>query len=448
MVDYAENRMTDTVAAIATPPGRGGVAIIRISGPLALEIGCSLTGRGYFEPRYAYYSPFLDAGGAAMDRGLTLYFPGPNSFTGEDILELHGHGSPVVLSQIMDRLRNMGIPEAGPGEFSRRAFLNGRLDLSQAEGIAALIDAETDEAARAAFRTLDGDLGKEARELAQGVQNLRVWVEGSLDFPDDDIQELDDGYAREWLENLLSRVEVLRNRIEGGIQLAKGGLVVLAGLPNAGKSSLLNALSGRESAIVTEKAGTTRDVLRERIQIEGIPVEIVDTAGLIDSPDQIEAEGVRRARSEMEKADLIVYLVDGLQGWQQADDQEWRRLPHGRTVVFRTKGDLTEGAEDWSSGTLSVHGAWGLQPLLDKVSDVLEDKGSTDSLGARERHRRVVEEVAEGLRLAEGILSQYGMGDLFAQEVAKAHDTLGAITGYMHTEDILDEVFSSFCVGK
>ena len=448
MVDYAENRMTDTVAAIATPPGRGGVGIIRISGPLALEIGCSLTGRGYFEPRYAYYSPFLDSGGAAMDHGLTLYFPGPNSFTGEDILELHSHGSPVVLSQIMARLRNMGIPEAGPGEFSRRAFLNGRLDLSQAEGIAALIDAETDEAARAAVRTLEGDLGKEARELAQGVQNLRVWVEGSLDFPDDDIQELDDGYAREWLENLLSRVEVLRNRIEGGIQLAKGGLVVLAGLPNAGKSSLLNALSGRESAIVTEKAGTTRDVLCERIQIEGIPVEIVDTAGLRESPDQIEAEGVRRARSEVEKADLIVYLVDGLQGWQQADDQEWRRLPHGRTVVFRTKGDLGEGAEDWSPGTLSVHGAWGLQPLLDKVSDVLEDKGSTDSLGARERHRRVVEEVAEGLRLAEGILSQYGMGDLFAQEVAKAHDTLGAITGYMHTEDILDEVFSSFCVGK
>lgn len=448
MVDHAQNRLGETITAIATPPGAGGVGIIRISGPEALYYGQKISHRSFFSPRFAHFCDFLDSSHKILDRGLAIHFPSPNSFTGEDVVELQVHGSPVVLREITREIKALGARDAYPGEFSQRAFLNGQLDLSQAEAIASLIEAETEEAARAAFRSLDGELGRESRRIAGQLKMLRAWVEGSLDFPEDDIQEFDDTSARDWLRGIRKEVVSLKARIERGLRLADGGLVVLAGLPNAGKSSLLNALSGRESAIVTEEAGTTRDILRERIQIGGIPVEVVDTAGLREGGDKVEAEGVRRARDEIAKADLIVYLVDGIRGWQSKDDWEWQKLPQDLTIVFHTKGDLASKKDEMSNGVLSVWEDDGLEPFLEEVSAKLGGIGDTDALGARERHRSVVKEVLAALETARDQLDNHGMGDLFAQEVVRAHEIMGEITGGTHTEDILDEIFSSFCVGK
>src|SRR5688572_2507701 len=329
----------DTIVAVATPPGRGGIGIVRVSGPAAAAIASGLLGRKPV-PRHATLVDFLDADGEAIDAGIALWFPGPESFTGEDVIELHGHGGPVVMDLLVARALELGARPARAGEFTERAFLNGKLDLAQAEAIADLIDAGSGQAARAALRTLAGDFSRESEELAAVVVQLRVFVEAAIDFPDEDIELLASEEVRMRLADIRERFRRIGRAATAGRALRDGLHVVIAGRPNAGKSSLLNALAGFDVAIVTDIPGTTRDVLRERIHVDGMPIHVVDTAGLRDSTDAIEAEGVRRARAEAARADLVLYVVDATAG---LDAAERAAMPaETATVIVWNKTDLPQ----------------------------------------------------------------------------------------------------------
>ncbi|MFB6261608.1 MAG: tRNA uridine-5-carboxymethylaminomethyl(34) synthesis GTPase MnmE, partial [Thiohalorhabdaceae bacterium] len=312
---------------------------MRVSGPLAKGIGSGVSGRRTFHPRYCHFATFRDANGQSLDEGLVIHFPGPHSYTGEDVVELQGHGGPAVMQGLLQAVLDAGAEMAEPGEFTRRAFLNDRLDLSQAEAVASLIEADHQTAARAAMRSLEGEFGRLVHGLAEELTELRTFVEGSLDFPDEDIDWLAEAGILERVDGLLDRLASVRQRAATGVRLGQGFQVVLAGRPNAGKSSLLNALSGRQSAIVTERAGTTRDILRESIEVGGFPVELMDTAGLRPTEDLVEQEGVRRARDLVSSCDLVIFLVDAEQGWTEADTQEWLALPENRNVVVWSKAD-------------------------------------------------------------------------------------------------------------
>ncbi|MFA9459242.1 tRNA uridine-5-carboxymethylaminomethyl(34) synthesis GTPase MnmE [Thiohalorhabdus methylotrophus] len=447
MVGDAEDRLSvRTIAAIATPPGRGGVGVVRISGPRALAVGRAVCGRSSLEPRHCHFTTFRDGQGRALDQGLSIYFPGPASFTGEDVVELHGHGGPAVLQSLLNAVLEEGAEMAGPGEFTRRAFLNDRMDLTQAEAVAELIEADSTAAARAAMRSLEGEFGRLVEELAQELVNLRIFVEGSLDFPDEDVDFLEEGRIRERLEGLVDRFARLRRRAASGVRLFEGFLVVLAGRPNAGKSSLLNRLAGRESAIVTERAGTTRDILRETVTIAGFPVELADTAGLRETEDLVEREGVRRARDLVERADLVVFLVDAQAGWTAEDAAEWERLPADRRLIVWTKADLATPPE--SANAISASGDPGIGALEDTLRGRLNVEGGGDALGARKRHLEILDRVGADLEAAYGTLEGYGSGDLVAQDLRRAHEGLGEITGRLHSDDLLGRIFATFCIGK
>lgn len=444
----------DTIAAQATPPGRGGVGIVRISGPKASECARVILGHCP-SPRYAEYLPFVDSEGEVVDEGLALYFPGPNSFTGEDVLELQGHGGPVVMDRLLAIVQQLGVRLARPGEFSERAFLNGKLDLAQAEAIADLIDASSEQAARSALRSLRGELSERVHELTERLTELRIYVESAIDFPEEEVDFLGDGEVASRLNGIQETLTAVQAAAQQGRLLREGMTVVLAGLPNAGKSSLLNALAGQESAIVTEIAGTTRDVLREEINLDGMPLHIIDTAGLRESADAVEQEGIRRAWREIEQADRLLLLVDDAQGVTEEEMAIVDRLPHGLTVtVIRNKCDLSgnlpvvQSSELGTEIRLSAKTGDGLALLRDHLKQSMGYQGTGEGgFMARRRHLDALGRAETNLKNGEQLLQQ-GAGELLAEELRLAQQALGEITGEVSSDDLLGRIFSSFCIGK
>lgn len=441
----------DTIAAIATPPGRGGVGIIRISGPLVVDIAFQLLNKP-LKPRFAQYAAFLDAQGCALDMGISLYFPAPASYTGEDVLELQGHGGSVVLDMVLRRVLGLGARLARPGEFTERAFLNDKLDLAQAEAVADLIEASTEQSVRSAQKSMQGLFSSQVNALVDELTELRIYVEAAIDFVDEEIDFLSDGIVENRLLFLLAKLQDIQKNARQGRLLRDGMTVVLAGKPNAGKSSLMNALAGHEAAIVTDVAGTTRDILRECIQVDGMPLHIVDTAGLTETDDVVEREGVRRAKAEITKADVVLHLVDS----QDLDNSMvLDGLPaQARIIKVFNKIDLSQRSPSISqteAGTeiyLSVKTGQGMDLLRQQLKQSVGFTESSESVFiARRRH---IEALDRAFTYVDKALQQLrvGAGELVAEDLRQAQDSLGEITGKLSSDDLLGKIFSSFCIGK
>jgi tRNA modification GTPase len=436
--------LRDTVAALATPPGRGGIGIVRVSGPAVPAIAAALLGK-LPRPRQAQLSAFRDARGERADEGIALYFPAPHSYTGEDVLELQGHGGPVVAQAVLAAVLDAGARLAEPGEFTRRAFLNGKLDLAQAEAVADLIDAASREAARSALRSLAGEFSAALGGLVAQLTELRALTEAMLDFPDDEVDSLhrDDAQAR--LARLRAALEDVLAKSRQGSLLRSGIHVVLAGRPNVGKSSLLNRLAGEERAIVTAVPGTTRDALRESIQIEGVPVVLVDTAGLRESQDEVERIGMARTRSELERADVVLVILEAGTMEEPAGP-----LPAAATrITVINKIDLLAGAAAGRQGEaiqVSAKTGAGLDALRAALLEAAgwNARGETVFL-ARERHLRALHAARGNLAAAA---TQDVAWEFFAEELRLAQETLGTITGRVSADDLLGEIFARFCIGK
>jgi tRNA modification GTPase len=452
----------DTIAAIATAPGRGGIGIVRLSGPRALEIGEQLC-PVKLKPRHALYCQFFEAPGkAALDSGIALFFPGPNSFTGEDVVELQGHGGPVVMDLLLKSCCHLGARLARAGEFSERAYLNDKIDLAQAEAISDLINSTTESAARSANRSLQGEFSLAINTLLEQIVALRVYVEASIDFPEEEIDFIEEGQVGQQLGDILRQLSMVMNSARQGRLLRDGMKLVIAGRPNAGKSSLLNALSGQESAIVTAIEGTTRDVLREHIQIDGMPLHIVDTAGLRDSTDEIEQEGIKRAWREMESADRILLVVDFSESIELQSDPDiiWpelhQHLPESIPVtVIHNKCDLTgQSPESRTQGTstiltLSAKTGAGMELLKQHLKQAMGyEADAGQQFIARRRHLDSLDRAHVVLERGQAQLRGSGAGELLAEDLRLAHKILGEITGAMSSDEMLGEIFSSFCIGK
>ncbi|MCU7929752.1 MAG: tRNA uridine-5-carboxymethylaminomethyl(34) synthesis GTPase MnmE [Candidatus Thiodiazotropha sp. (ex Codakia rugifera)] len=444
----------DTIAAVATPPGRGGVSIVRISGPDCVAIAQAFIGSPP-PPRQACLKSFCDQNGEVIDSGLVLYFPAPHSFTGEDVLELQGHGGPIVMDLLLQQALQLGARLARPGEFSERAFLNDKLDLVQAEAIADLIDADSHAAARLACRTLQGAFSKRIRQLVEKLIELRLFVESAIDFPEEEIDFLNDGNVSERLHTILTETHNIVQSAQTGRLLRDGLTLVIAGRPNAGKSSLLNALAGVETAIVTEIPGTTRDLLREKISVDGLPLHIIDTAGLRDSQDPVEEEGIRRAKRQIEQADRVLWVFD-----DQTDPQhlalDKNRLPNGVPVTLvRNKIDLGNRpaviSEDESGVEIALSATTGAG--IELLREHLKDCVGYQNLGegefiARRRHLDALERTIQHLNQGSSSLCRDQAGELLAEDLRLAQQTLSEITGEFSADDLLGRIFSSFCIGK
>jgi tRNA modification GTPase len=449
----------DTIAAIATAPGRGGVGVIRISGSNLLPFSLALTGKTP-KPRYATLAVFRAADGSSIDSGLLLYFPNPHSFTGEDVLELQGHGGPVVMQMLLARCLDLGARLAEPGEFSRRAFLNGKLDLAQAEAVADLIDAATASAARSAVRSLQGEFSKAIHGLTDELINLRMLVEATLDFPEEDIDFLKAADAFGRLERLQLKLAEIFDRAGQGKLLQSGLHVVLAGQPNVGKSSLLNRLTGDDLAIVTPIAGTTRDALRSTIQIEGIPLHIIDTAGLRATEDVVEKIGIERSWQEIERADVVLLLVDAREGIGEADREILSRLPARlQRITVYNKIDLAgrtperhdehDAHGDAVAISLSAKANQGIELLRNELLRIAGWHQTEDVFIARERHLRALSTAQEHIAAARAVVEgRLPALELFAEELRLAQQALGEITGEFTADDLLGVIFSRFCIGK
>ncbi|GGM11213.1 tRNA modification GTPase MnmE [Pseudomonas asuensis] len=450
----------DTIAAIATATGRGGVGIVRVSGPAVTTIAKAICGR-VLKPRYAHYGPFKDTAGLTLDEGIALFFPGPNSFTGEDVLELQGHGGPVVLDLILKEVIALGARSARPGEFSERAFLNDKLDLAQAEAIADLIEASSEQAARNALRSLQGAFSQRVESLTEQLIQLRIYVEAAIDFPEEEIDFLADGHVLGLLNRVREELAQVEREAGRGALLRDGMTVVIAGRPNAGKSSLLNALAGHEAAIVTDIAGTTRDVLREHIHIDGMPLHVIDTAGLRDTIDRVEQIGVQRALAAIESADRILLVVDSTAPEAQDPDALWpeflsQRPDEHKVTIIRNKADLSgenialqETSEGIHTLSLSAMTGEGVDHLREHLKACVGfEQTAESSFSARQRHLEALHAAHNYLEHGHRQLVVNGSGELLAEDLRMAQQALGEITGTFSSDDLLGRIFSSFCIGK
>ena len=444
------------IAAIATAPGRGGIGVVRISGADLSGLVRRLFQRD-LTPRHAHYLPFKTVEGELLDEGIAIYFRVPHSYTGEDVLELQGHGGPAVLRRVLDSClaagRDLGVRLAEPGEFTRRAFLNDRMDLAQAEAVADLIEASSVAAARGAMASLSGEFSARVNDLSDRIIHLRMLVEATLDFPEEEIDFLEKYQARPTLDALASDLSALIAQARQGVILREGLHVVLAGQPNVGKSSLLNALAGDDIAIVTPIAGTTRDKVVQEIHIDGVPLHIVDTAGLRETEDTVESIGIARTWQEIERADVILHLQDATQPGDELDAQITARLPP-RTPVLKVFNKVDLLPEPFVAGPgelgISAKRGAGLDALRAELLQIAGwNPGAESPWLARERHLHALQEAAEHLELAAAHASQDDrVLDLFAEELRLAHDSLSSITGKFTSDDLLGEIFSSFCIGK
>lgn len=448
---------TTTIAAIATPPGRGGVGVIRLSGPKSYAIAQALTQKELPKARFAGFRQFYDAAGEVMDEGLAICFPNPNSFTGEDVVELQGHGGPVIQNALLARLLELGATAAKAGEFSMRAFENGKLDLVQAEAIADLIDATSQAAARSAVRSLQGAFSTKVNAVLEQLIHLRLHVEAAIDFPEEEIDFLADGKILNLLDGVSSAITQVQQSARQGQLLREGLQVVIAGKPNAGKSSLLNALAGIERAIVTDIAGTTRDVLHEKITLNGLPITLTDTAGLRETGDIVEKEGIRRAIKEIEQADLLLLVYDLSQGddpLQLAQEYFAEHIEPKRLMLIGNKADLT-GAEaiigdfqGFRHITVSAKQEMGVQALIDAITAHAGFQPEEDTFIARTRHLDAMKRTQVYLAEAREQLVVYNAGELVAESLRLAQNALGEITGDFSADDLLGKIFGSFCIGK
>ena len=438
------------IAAIATAPGRGGVGIVRLSGAGLKDWIEPLTGKApsalFAAPRVATLTQFMDTAGQAIDEGLLIYFAGPNSFTGEDVIELHGHGGPVVMQLLLARCLDLGARLAEPGEFTRRAFINGKLDLAQAEAVADLINASTATAARSAVRSLQGDFSRAIDALMQPLIELRALTEATLDFPEEEVDFLKSIQAEARLQHIREALVTVQASARQGKLLHDGLTVVLIGQPNVGKSSLLNALAGEDLAIVTPVAGTTRDVVRAHLQIEGVPLHVIDTAGLHDTSDEVERLGIERTWREIEKADVAVLLTDAQHGLTPAEQVIIERLPQGTTrVTVQNKIDLGVVASTADALQISAKTGAGIDALRAKLLEIAGWQPGESLFIARERHLRALSDAAEHLETAATALPAL---EIFAEELRLAHKALQSITGEYTPDDLLGDIFAKFCIGK
>lgn len=443
--------VSDIIAAIATAPGRGGIGVVRVSGPKLDVVARQIVGH-VPSPRHATLADFRDSAGATIDQGIVIFFPAPNSYTGEDVLELQGHGGPVVLQLLLKRCLELGARVAEPGEFTRRAFLNDRLDLAQAESVADLIDATTEQAARCAVRSLQGLFSEQIQELIRQLIELRALVEATLDFPEEEIDFLESSDAWERLRHLQLHVQAVMQTTEQGNLLREGIHIVLAGQPNVGKSSLLNRMSGEEVAIVTDIPGTTRDAIRQILNIEGMPAHVIDTAGLHESGDAVEKIGMARTWAAIEKSDMVLLVMDAVRGETEADRAILSRLPESLPCVrVMNKIDLIVGqapATDHNQSTvwLSAKTGAGIDALRKAIGAVAGWRGAEEGLFmARARHIQALKQASECLARAEAGGSN---PEIFAEELRLAQRALNAITGEFSADDLLGEIFSRFCIGK
>lgn len=441
----------DTIAAIATPSGNAGVGIIRISGPSAIDCAKQITHQSFL-PRQALFTSFRDEDNSVIDSGILLFFPNPSSYTGEDTIELQGHGGAVVLDMVLKRVLSLGVRLANPGEFTERAFLNNKLDLAQAEAVADLIESSTEQSVRSAQKSMQGVFSKQINECVDELTELRIYVEAAIDFVDEEIDFLSDGVVENKIIKVSEKIKQIQNTAKQGRLLRDGMTVVLAGKPNAGKSSLLNYLAGHEAAIVTEIAGTTRDILKERIQIDGMPLHIIDTAGLRESENVVEKEGIRRAHEEIRQADKILLLID-------STDPEissiMSTLPSGLDITkIYNKIDLAGiepeiiESEHGSQIYLSVKKGIGMDLLTNHLKQTVGFNGETDDVFiARRRH---IEALSQGHHFVECALLQLQnqSAELVAEDLRQAQNSLAEITGTFSSDDLLGKIFSSFCIGK
>jgi len=463
-----------TIAAQATAPGRGGVGIIRVSGPEAKHIAKAILGR-VPEVRKAEYLPFKDINNQILDQGIALFFQAPNSFTGEDVIEFQGHGGPVILDMLLKAI--LALPNvimAKPGEFSEQAFLNDKLDLTQAEAIADLINSSSEQAARSALHSLQGDFSTLVHDMVESIIHLRMYVEAAIDFPEEEIDFLADKKVARDLKAIIKQVESVRKQAQQGSIIREGMRVVIAGRPNAGKSSLLNALSGKESAIVTDIAGTTRDVLAEQIHIDGMPLHIIDTAGLRESDDTVEKIGIERAWQEINQADRVLLMVDSSEDHSVLEDEQeiknyypefFEKLPSniGLTLI-RNKADINPAIKKEHFGlveftdqqkvnhtviTLSAKTGNGLDALKEHLKSVIGYQGSTEGgFMARRRHLTALDNAYQHLIIGLEQLESYVAGEILAEELRICQQELDKITGEFTSDDLLTKIFSSFCIGK
>lgn len=449
MTNHTASLFPDTITAQATPPGRGGIAIIRVSGSKAQEIMQAVTGR-VLSPREAVLLPFRGANGETIDEGIALFFPNPHSFTGEDVLELHGHGGPVVVDMLLQRILSLGARLARPGEFSERAFLNGKMDLTQAEAIADLIDASSQQAARLALRSLQGDFSKEIHKLNERIIYLRTYIEASIDFTDEEIDFLGDEKIRDGIQTIIEHLNAIQMNAKQGSFLREGITAVIAGEPNVGKSSLLNALSGKEVAIVTDIPGTTRDVLRDYILIDGMPMHIIDTAGLRESHDVVEQEGIRRAYREIEQADIVLSVESVTNKKMDTPHFDNKHVIHIRNkidVTGETPSIKTD--QDQTIISLSAKTGAGIDLLKQYIKSQVGFQGADSGIYlARRRHLDALVRATTHVKASLKQLNESASGELAAEDLRLAHLALCEITGEFTADDLLGRIFSSFCIGK